>query len=141
MLNAAHQRFAEAIVEGKNHTEAYAVAFPKNKNPGPNANRLMCDVNRDGSKNIKKHEIEAEIERLRRRAQEKAGGVVCTVASKRRRLYRIVEQSENEIAVISAIKADNEMDPEFVEKAQRVEVTVDEAKLAWSQRIKARKDA
>ncbi len=90
--------------------------------------------------NPTKPDIEAEVERIRRRAQEKAGGTVCTVISKRRRLYRIVEESENEIAVISAIKTDNDMDPEVIEKPTRMEITVDAAKLEFIARIKSRDD-
>lgn len=115
MLNAAQQRFAEALAEGKNQEDAYKTAFPKSKNPRQDSARLMS------GNNPTKPDIEAELKRIRQRAQEKAGGTVCTVIGKRRRLCRIVEESDNDLVVISAIKTDNDMDPDAI--PIRVEVS------------------
>jgi len=173
MLNAAQQRFAEALAEGKNQTEAYAKAFPKSKNPGPDAGRLMSE------ESPKKPEIEAEVIRIRKRVQELAGGTVLTQLEKRQFLAlsvrtpigfidenhvlcqslkrrRIVkpgaviggeegiENSFEEWEVeeikavdkIASIKIDNEMDTEM--PSQRMEITVDAAKLEFLARIKTR---
>ncbi len=131
MLNAAQQRFAEALAEGKSNEEAYRISFPKSKHPGKDSGRLMSDDN------PVKPGILAEITRIRRRVQEKAGGTVLTQIRKRQKLCRIVENEEMEIPhVIAAIRLDNEMDTEM--PSQRMEITVDAAKLEFLARLKTR---
>ena len=64
--------------------EAYAIAFPKSKNPGQDAARLLSD------KNPRKPEILAEIQRIREKVEKMPGSVFLTMQEKRNFLARVV---------------------------------------------------
>jgi hypothetical protein len=94
MLSGPHQKFAEGIVAGKTHAEAYRDAYPKTSaaNAAKNASRL----NSNGA-------IQAEIARLRREAQKLAGSAVLTAAEKRMICAQIARAAPAELPMNSPL--------------------------------------
>lgn len=69
MLNGPQRKFCEGIVAGLSPGKAYAAAYPSAKRPDANSSRLM---EKDG--------IVTEIERLRDKADKKAGSAISKAA-------------------------------------------------------------
>lgn len=100
VLSGPHQKFAEGIALGLNATDAYVAAYPASTRvaASPNAARL-----------IRNDKVLEEVERLRRKAEEAAGGVVLTLVEKRTILAQIARGGERDGDRINAIKADNDL--------------------------------
>lgn len=81
MLSGPQRKFCEGIVRGLNATEAYCAAYPNcsEESARSKASRLATKGN-----------IQAEIERLRAKSDEKAGSAVLSRAEKRTFLARVV---------------------------------------------------
>lgn len=102
MLSGPQRKFCEGIAKGMPAMVAYALAYPKCKPHSAEANttRLM-----------KNDEVKAEIEALRKRADEMPGGAVFTLRQKREILFKIgnAKPSEagpdNPLAVLAMSKA------------------------------------
>jgi hypothetical protein len=75
MLSGPHQKFAEGVVAGKTHAEAYRDAYPKTSavNAAKNASRLNSNA-----------AIQAEIDRMRAEAAKLEGSGLMTLIEKRR---------------------------------------------------------
>lgn len=88
VLTGPQRKFCEGIVAGKNGTEAYCGAYPESSVEAgrKNAPRLMSN---DG--------IKAEIQRMRDKADTKAGSSVLTLMEKRQWIARLLraDLSEN----------------------------------------------
>lgn len=78
-LSGKHRKFAEGIVKALSQGEAYRHAYPKCKTADAAASRLLKNVT-----------VCAEIERLRAKADERAGPAVLTYQEKREFLARLV---------------------------------------------------
>ena len=100
VLSGPHQKFAEGIALGLNATEAYVAAYP---------NAKPSEAAKNTSRMTKNDEIREEVERLRRKAEEAAGGVVLTLVEKRTILAQIARGGERDGDRINAIKADNDL--------------------------------
>jgi hypothetical protein len=105
-MTAGQLRFAAGIAAGLGVTESYAKAFPKCKNPEKDSARLMSE------RNPEKAGITAEIQRLRMKAEDRAGGVVMDLIEKRTILAQIARGAEKDNDRIAAIRADNELGPD-----------------------------
>lgn len=81
MLSGPHARFCDGVVRGLNATQAYLRAYPKCSEEA---------ARRNGSRLLTKADVEAEIARMRRKAEEKSGSAVLTLAEKRKFLARVV---------------------------------------------------
>ena len=97
MLSGPRQKFCEGIVSGLNATQAYLAAYPNSSEEG---------ARRSASVLLTKLDVSAEIERMRRKAEERAGSAVLTLAEKRAKLAAIVRQDK---PVIKAIALDNDL--------------------------------
>jgi hypothetical protein len=100
VLSGPHQKFAEGIALGLNATDAYVAAYPASTRvaASPNAARL-----------IRNDKVLEEVDRLRLKAEEAAGGVVLTLVEKRTILAQIARGGERDGDRINAIKADNDL--------------------------------
>ncbi len=105
-MTARQLKFAAGIAAGLTDGDAYAKAFPKSKNPAKDAARLVSAENPNNS------EILAEIQRLRLKAEDRAGGVVMDLIEKRTILAQIARGAEKDNDRIAAIRADNELGPD-----------------------------
>lgn len=101
MLSGPRQKFCEGIVSGLNATQAYLAAYPDcdPEHAAKNTTRLK-----------KNEEVQAEIARLRKKAEERAGSAVLTLAEKRAKLAAIVRQQSAiidgcELSVTDKLKA------------------------------------
>lgn len=88
MLSGPRQKFCEGIVAGLNATQAYIGAYPKSSVEA--ARRSASDL-------LTNPDVQAEIERMRKKAEERAGSAVLTLAEKRMKLAAIVRQEKPEI--------------------------------------------
>ncbi|WP_397382822.1 terminase small subunit [Prosthecobacter sp.] len=88
MLSGPHQKFCEGIVFGLNQTEAYLEAYPNSSAEA--ARRSASDL-------LTKPDIQAEISRMRKAAEDKAGSAVMTLAEKRMFLARVVRTPVGEV--------------------------------------------
>ena len=88
---------------GLNATDAYVAAYP---------NAKPSEAAKNTSRMTKNDEIREEVERLRRKAEEAAGGVVLTLVEKRTILAQIARGAEKDNDRIAAIRADNELGPD-----------------------------
>ena len=81
MLSGPRQKFCEGIVRGLSAAEAYREAYPEADphQAAKNTTRLT-----------KNDEVKAEIARLRKKAEERAGSAVLTLAEKRTFIARLV---------------------------------------------------
>ena len=101
MLSGPQKTFCDGIVRGLNQTEAYQRAYPK---ASPDAAR------KHAPRLVAKGDIKAEIERMRQKAEEKAGSAVLTLAEKRMKLAEITRSNSEETRdKLSAIKIDNDL--------------------------------
>ena len=101
MLSGPQKAFCDGIVRGLNQTEAYQRAYPK---ASPDAAR------KHAPRLVAKGDIKAEIERMRQKAEEKAGSAVLTLAEKRMKLAEITRSNSEETRdKLSAIKIDNDL--------------------------------
>ena len=105
-MTTGQVRFAAGVAAGLSNGDAYAKAFPKSKHPDTDASRVLSD------KNPNKAEILAEIQRIRGKAEEKAGGAVMDLIEKRLILAQIARGGEKDSDRISAIRTDNELGPD-----------------------------
>ncbi|MDB6133756.1 MAG: Terminase small subunit [Verrucomicrobiales bacterium] len=87
MLTAAQYQFAAGLASGLSATDAYAAAFPKSKHPRNDAARLLSPKCRA------RGAIQEEVARIRREAEQLAGGAVLSLAEKRMFLARLVRCS------------------------------------------------
>lgn len=81
MLSGPQRKFCEGIVRGLNQTEAYRAAYP---------NCSAKAAESKASRMVREGKVKAEIERLREKADDKAGSAVLTLAEKRSFLARVV---------------------------------------------------
>lgn len=81
MLSGPQRKFCDGIVKGLKKGAAYRAAYPDSTPRAASAS--ACDL-------LKNPNIEAEIQRLRAKADEKAGSAVLTLMEKRMKLARIV---------------------------------------------------
>ena len=101
MLSGPRQKFCEGIVSGLNATQAYLAAYPNSSEEG---------ARRSASVLLTKLDVSAEIERMRKKAEERAGSAVLTLAEKRAKLAAIVRQDKPvidgcELSVTDKLKA------------------------------------
>lgn len=85
MLSGPQRKFCERIVAGDNATVAYASAYPKSSKAAARTSASDLLINPD---------IKTEIQRLRDKADEKAGSAVLTLARKRELLALMAEGEE-----------------------------------------------
>ena len=88
MITGPQRKFCEAFALEQNGTAAYLLAYPKSsKRAGcVGASRLLSNA-----------DILAEIERIRRKAEEKAGSAVLTLAEKRKFVARLLRAKVGEL--------------------------------------------
>ncbi len=86
-------KFVEGIISGLNGTDAYSAAYPESSRDAARSSAATLLANPS---------IQDEIARLRKLAEEKAGGPVLSLAEKRMRIARIVRAKPSEAS------ADNE---------------------------------
>ncbi len=75
MLTGPQQKFAEAYAVDKNGAAAYRAAYPKSTQRAAETSASVL---------LRKPEVAAEIERIRREAQNAPGGAFLTIEEKRR---------------------------------------------------------
>jgi phage terminase small subunit len=122
-LSGPHRKLCEGIVAGLNQTEAYRAAYP----------RASYDTARNkAAQLVAKGCIQAEIERLREKADAAAGSAVLTLAEKRAALAAIVRAKDGVTAggievragdVVRAIALDSELAPSASDDC-KIEVTI-----------------
>ena len=83
-LSGPHQKFAEGIAKGLNATQAYQEAYPKASYDSARTRGADLFANVD---------IQAEVDRMRKRAETLPGSAVLTLAQKRDFLARLVTAS------------------------------------------------
>lgn len=108
MITGPQRKFCEAYALDQNGTSAYLSAYPKSTEAaaGVSAHRLL-----------KSAKILAEIARIRRKAEEKAGSAILTLAEKRSKLAGVVRAANgqldgSEVRIsdkLAAIKLDNDL--------------------------------
>lgn len=105
-MTAAQLKFAAGVAAGLTDSDSYAKAYPNSKHPRQDAARLLSDKTPTSS------DILAEIQRLRTKAEDRAGGVVMDLIEKRTILAQIARGAEKDNDRIAAIRADNELGPD-----------------------------
>ncbi len=117
-----HERFAKALAKGDlSITASYAKAG-------------FAGDRRNASKEATKYDIPARVAWLKKQSETSQ---TLTQREKRERLARVVREDQEEVRdILAAIRLDNEMDTEM--PSQRMEITVDAAKLEFLARIKTR---
>lgn len=122
VLSGPQRKFCEGVAKGLSGTAAYVLAYPKSSRDA--ARSSAPDL-------LAKTSIQAEIDRLRAKAEEKAGSAVLTLVEKRQFLARVVRAQIAQLpddsdlfdsveetkfgrkyklpSKISAIQADNEL--------------------------------
>lgn len=78
-MTGPQQKFCNAYAVDKNGTAAYRAAYPKSS---------LKAAESGASRMLRRDKVKAEIQRIRDKAQEKAGSAVLTIAEKRMFLAR-----------------------------------------------------
>jgi phage terminase small subunit len=89
MLSGPQKKFCDGIVSGKNASQAYRDAYPKSTAAAARAS---------ASELLTNPRIQAEIQRQRTKAEEKAGSSVLTLAEKRKFLAELVRAQPETLA-------------------------------------------
>ncbi|MGV3532602.1 MAG: terminase small subunit [Chthoniobacteraceae bacterium] len=85
-LSGPRKLFAEGIASGLNATEAYRAGYAKSSPAAARAHGARLVANGD---------VQAEVERLRAKAEEKGGSAVMTLLQKRMLLAEIVRSPDD----------------------------------------------
>ena len=93
-------KFADGVASGMTTTDAYVAAYPKCTRAAArgSAHKLM-----------RRPDVQAEIQRIRQRAQELGGGSVMTLLEKRRFLARVVRAQVERLADAGADGIDSDL--------------------------------
>ncbi len=114
-LSGPQRKFVEGIVSGKERAKAYMEAYPNcsEASARSKASRLVTNGN-----------IEAEIARLRGKAENRAGSAVLTLAVKRKFLHGVVVENEDERTCdrLKALELDAKLAGEFTPDKLEVDV-------------------